>query len=716
QGNPIYQEFHSDTEGQLNDLEENIKGAAVERWSQIEKLTNKPEEDALSNLFAMAEKLFKELNSIARKKFPKPIMGVLSIPSLVMARQMPYFALEMENWAYSPDSKTCPIDSAFGLYEKVLNLERLYDQYGPNESVSHSSSIIDLFSMFNQAVEFITNLQWPNDLQHCLFETYLAKIIGEGIEHYCFTLEDLIRKDIKNKRALPGNPQGVAPSDSILGKARYQILGNRGASREEGFTPPNFIIPELCVKLNDIEAARGKLDRLYQSMHVDDVAQYMRENESVQNTQKLAKNSNILYTIRVVRAENLQVMDTNGLCDPYVTFEIDGKFVTRTRTVYETLNPRWDEEFDIWLSDDNAVDVCVIVNDEDLITADEECGVAWFSLSPKHQDIYQRDDIVLNLSPQGTLVLRVSMESEKNDIQFWFGKAFRTLKTSEKDAAGLITDRMGPYFHYCLSREVIDKILGKDKVGFFSSFSRAVISKPTEPDLQACEDSIAPLLDFLEHNLRILNENLSETNMQFVVLRIWEQLLKTLECVLLPPLSEHLSEVKALDEYELHIVFKWLELLKIFFNGGEDGDAIPLETLENTQYYSLLSINAAYRLDTQTLMDGYSSAGQRTLSSTNLISKKPANRAKSVYHSRNTIRQSKRNSEKKKEARKSGIDLPHGDAILRLLRMRQDKNVAEFLKQAFEKRNFASHAVVDDLSVKETLIDKVQQQGITLTD
>ncbi|KAI8362653.1 hypothetical protein BD560DRAFT_484076 [Blakeslea trispora] len=778
QNNPIYKEFHSDVTAQLNELEEKLEGAAVERWSQIEKLTNKSDEKPLNNLFSMAEKLFKEFTSIAKKKFPQPIMGVLSVPSIVMARQMPYFALEMENWAYSPDFKSCPIDSAFELYEKVLYLEKLYDQYGPktkkslfkveswflphvkrwlsktnestiewvnnaiaqdqfqcfSESVEHSSSIIDLFSMFSQAVEFINNLQWPNDLQHCLFETYLAKIIGEGIEHYCFTLEDLIRKDIYTKRALAGSTQNT--NESILDRARFQILGQRAASREEGYIPPNFITPELCIKLNNMEAARGKLDRLYQSMHVDDVAQYMRENDSSQQQQqKLTKNNNILYTIRVVRAENLRPMDNNGLCDPYVTFEIDNKFITRTRTVYETLNPRWDEEFDIWLSDDNAVDVCVIVNDEDLITADEECGVAWFILSPKHQDIYQRDDIVLNLSPQGTLVLRVNMESEKNDIQFWFGKAFRTLKTSEKDAAGLITDKMGPYLHYCLSREIIDRILGKDKVGFFSSFSRAVISKLTEPDLQACEDAIAPLLDFLEHNLRILNENLSETNMQFVVLRIWDQILKTLECVLLPPLSEHLSEVKPLDDYELNIVLKWLELLKIFFNGGEDGDAIPLEVLENAQYFSLLSVNAAYHLDAQVLMDGYHQVGQRATLNTQMLNKKKTNRAKSVYHSKNTIRQKKR-EEKKKEERKSGIDLPHGDAILRLLRMRQDKNVAEFLKKAFEKRNLGSLSpknVVDELDIKEPpLIAEIaeeqeaiaeevessqkEQQGVTLTD
>jgi hypothetical protein len=104
-------------------------------------------------------------------------------------------------------------------------------------------------------------------------------------------------------------------------------------------------------------------------------------------------------------------------------------------------------------------------------------------------------------------------------------------------------------------------MLGKDKSsGFFSAFSR-VTSKQTEPDLQACEDAIAPLLDFLEYNLSILNNDLSETNMKFIVLSIWDQILKTLEGIMLPPLSEQLSDVKPLDDYELRIVLKWLEVM-----------------------------------------------------------------------------------------------------------------------------------------------------------
>jgi hypothetical protein len=116
---------------------------------------------------------------------------------------------------------------------------------------------------------------------------------------------------------------------------------------------------------------------------------------------------------------------------------------------------------------------------------------------------------------------------------------------------------MGSYFRQILNRKTLDKLLGRER-GFFAAFTRT--NKHIEPSLQDCEDSIAPLLDYLEKNLKTLNDNLSETNMQLVVLRIWREILLCLESVLLPPLSEQLSELKPLDDYEFHVVFKWLEV------------------------------------------------------------------------------------------------------------------------------------------------------------
>lgn len=57
--------------------------------------------------------------------------SIINVPGIIMARQMPYFALEIENWSYMPDCKSSPIEITFELYHKVLSLKRLYDQHGP---------------------------------------------------------------------------------------------------------------------------------------------------------------------------------------------------------------------------------------------------------------------------------------------------------------------------------------------------------------------------------------------------------------------------------------------------------------------------------------------------------------------------------------------------------------------------------------------------------
>jgi hypothetical protein len=52
----------------------------------------------------------------------------------------------------------------------------------------------------------------------------------------------------------------------------------------------------------------------------------------------------------------------------------------------------------------------------------------------------------LDLDTQGRLLLRVSMEGERDDIQFYFGKSFRTLKRTERDMTRKITDKVGTCF------------------------------------------------------------------------------------------------------------------------------------------------------------------------------------------------------------------------------------------------------------------------------
>ena len=74
------------------------------------------------------------------------------------------------------------------------------------------------------------------------------------------------------------------------------------------------------------------------------------------------------------------------------------------------------------------------------------------------------------------------------------------------------------------------------------------------------EQAIVPLFDFFEANLSTLNTHLSASTKDMVMLRVWKEILNTIEGLLIPPLSDVQSDMKPLTDKEVDIVFKWLKV------------------------------------------------------------------------------------------------------------------------------------------------------------
>jgi hypothetical protein len=86
-------------------------------------------------------------------------------------------------------------------------------------------------------------------------------------------------------------------------------------------------------------------------------------------------------------------------------------------------------------------------------------------------------------------------------------------------------------------------------------------------------------------------------------------------------------------------------------------------------------------METEKLIEGYNTTVKNQLE-LKLRGGRKADRSKTVYHSKNTVKK------RKSSARKSvSIELPNSDTILRILRMRTGKQVRDFLHSEFEKRN-----------------------------
>lgn len=126
--------------------------------------------------------------------------------------------------------------------------------------------------------------------------------------------------------------------------------------------------------------------------------------------------------------------------------------------------------------------------------------------------------------------------------------------------------QMSGFIGICLSTKSINRVLDRH-TSRISNFFAPAAPRATEVSVTDIDDSLMPLTEYLDKNLKTLNENLSDTVFQTVILKIWKEVLVTLENLLVPPLSDELSNMKPLDELALHVVFKWLEVWTLSCTG-----------------------------------------------------------------------------------------------------------------------------------------------------
>lgn len=308
----------------------------------------------------------------------------------------------------------------------------------PTEDQRHSVSVIDIFSSFNQTIDRIVRLNWDEDLQYAKFMTALAKVVGMGISRYCELVEQKFSKEMDRL-----TPEQEAAANQTT-QEKWLRLAKDTWSNKEKIEPFQFF-PESFVKLNNIDYATLQLDKLEREVNVDACAAVI-QSHAPPVTQRQRKINNYVFTIKIVEAENLKACDMNGLSDPYVVLGDEyQKRLAKTRVIHRNLNPRWDETVDI--NTQGPLNIIATVWDWDTL-GDHDCvGRASLKLDPSHFGDFLPREYWLDLDTQGRILLRVSMEGERDDIQFYFGKAFRNLKRTERDMTRNITDKVFRFLH-----------------------------------------------------------------------------------------------------------------------------------------------------------------------------------------------------------------------------------------------------------------------------
>lgn len=86
---------------------------------------------------------------------------------------------------------------------------------------------------------------------------------------------------------------------------------------------------------------------------------------------------------------------------------------------------------------------------------------------------------------------------------------------------------------------------------------QSIVQPPQKVDVAA---ALKPLFTYFDENFAIMKQTLTDASMLMVMTRLWKEVLVTIEGLLVPPLSDKPSSLRALGQQEVDVVYKWLQV------------------------------------------------------------------------------------------------------------------------------------------------------------
>ncbi|KAF9110805.1 hypothetical protein BGX27_005855 [Mortierella sp. AM989] len=702
----VYQRLNIDLTPFFEDIKETVILESIRSYNaKDEEIQKEQYENETVPLTKMALYIVSE-HGIIKKRFPKPLFGTVDVAAIVVENNLRNFVPLMQNMA-NMDARKLPMADVFPLYQLCRELVTLFETYAPSSSAhfnistwfrpyvlkylemldasitewvtaaikqdqfeevsvgaGHSSSASDLFTFFYEPLTWVKGLNWPDEYQRATFFSKLAKVFCKAVDLYAEYMETMFNGCM---------PSSVAVAASTEVKTLSEQLASftfRSESAEAKKAAQFVFTPKMCVLVNNIEAVRQRLDELYRNMDVDEAAQILRDYDPVVEPDPEAPRQ---FEIMFVCAERLLPLDSNEASDPFIVMWHDGKEVFRSKTIGANINPRWNEVYEATLTKD--VTYLIRIYDYDKVHKDRLCGWQYLCIDPQDYEDYMAHDVWLDLTQIGRLLLRITMKGEREDIQFFFGRTFRSLKRKETEMSAMIVDAMVPSVRACLTEKVLfNNFRSKAMFSFFgTSVSSTKVTQVSDED---CDNALGQLIDYMEASLPVLYDYLTAEGMVMVITKLWREMLITIESLLMPPLSNTVSDRTPLTEIEMHVVFKVVEFIKLYLNGGDAGDGFPLKVLEIPKYKDLLTVRPIYDSSAEELITEYNHA-------LTVPGRGRLGRQQSDYD--------RRFAGAVKRASADSLT-PNPETVLRILRMRREDNVEEFLQNAIETQSKAREA------------------------
>ncbi|EGW34736.1 uncharacterized protein SPAPADRAFT_53159 [Spathaspora passalidarum NRRL Y-27907] len=618
-----------------------------------------------------------------------------------------FFFPYLEAWIEESDEKILAI-----ITEALKN-----DNYEPidlsDDDKKNSNSILDIFTIIKQYLNALRGQHWSNEFQLSKVYTILLRSISNGALYYADQVTNKILQELEPPKLEKEDTPDIGRN--WLDEVKNVVSNIQNLKKPEPQVVYNFE-PQTCIALNNLSAMMQNLAKLEEWLDPESISNSLSTYDPNSKNRYLSH----VFTLRIVRAENLKVArESSNKINPYVSLvDFNAKrLIGKTRTITQSSDPEWDEEFEITIPANTSFELSALVWDEKF-GQHLLCGKAYLELNPrkfKHNGM--PEEIILDLDLQGKLVIEVAVESETLDAIFVMGRAYRALKRCQERAIKIMVEKFSGFIHACFSRANLKSICSK--------------GQPSKEDSEA---AIEHLCDYLNMNLCVLKEFLKDEIFMKVMVATWNVVVTSADELVLPKLSKASVTLESggnswqavsskfanvslgilgidspLSDIELETVLFWLSLLVSFFHN--EGNGPPMEDLKTEQYQSLLLIPALYDQGDDYLIDEVerlSPAYVQMLNNRNNFDSAPThtNRQKSRIRSgsllRNktisanaTARSRAQAAVEVKEARADPItnQTLKEDMILRLLIARGRKN---FVSQRLNQRSKLAYSMATE--------------------
>ena len=258
---------------------------------------------------------------------------------------------------------------------------------------------------------------------------------------------------------------------------------------------------------------------------------------------------------------------------------------------------------------------------KNLITADEVSGTATIDLSLKSKlralllD-HQSHEILLKLQPQGTILLRMTLIGNDEDIEYWFKKTFQHLDRTRDTPIRQMTAKIDPFIAQSISRAIKENGISTASAAgsFFKQFSAtpdkkseltaAGVSIHDPADESDAIILLEPLIDYLEKNFASICTNLEVSHAKVVIAKLWHNTVSFCTNEMVPPLFGLFNQ-KKLAIRQVSMCQWCLELLRDFFHGDGGEFGLPFTILDSSAYLELQELFMFYHESASAIKEEY---------------------------------------------------------------------------------------------------------------